>query len=165
MNKPNRSTCARCDRPAFALMYFTNLCLLHVRAEQMRRGARYGEKAIPPREVIESLLNAALASGMKCPSCGRTMNWLKKDGQSTVITLQHDRDGGFRAICFGCNVRHQFHPNDTFYSLPAGHKRCQACKNNKPTADFYSPSRANCRQCERTASLRRYHTKKRGQQT
>jgi hypothetical protein len=52
------------------------------------------------------------------------MNWWLTEGSSTVITLQHDRDGTIRLICKGCNSRHHLHPGDSYYQMPRGHKRC-----------------------------------------
>ena len=96
--------------------------------------AKADGKAVPALAWLE----ANVPEGMVCPCCHRTMNWLRKDGGSTCITLQHDRDGTMRLICFGCNSRHSHMPGDSFYQLPSGTKKCHYCGEIKPDAEFYA---------------------------
>lgn len=131
------------------------------RIRQMRRDAHRNKKAVPTAEALEKLAELVASDGMKCPACRRAMNWLFKDGRSTVVTLQHDRSGVIRLICKGCNSRHHLHPADTFYDLPEGHKRCPRCEAVKPVDAFYRLATGEivsaCRECERRSQLARYH--------
>lgn len=100
---------------------------------QMRWTAKYHGKTIPSISELENLI----PKDMKCPVCSRTMNWFRKEGHSTVITLQHDRDGSHRILCQACNVRHAFREGDSFYQSK-DLKRCQRCGELKPYTDFYA---------------------------
>ncbi len=117
---------------------------------QMRRTAGSHGKTVPSYELLESLL--ALLDGMKCPLCKREMNWLSSEGEVSVVSLQHWRDGSFGLICRSCNARHDDMPDDEFARLPAGHKWCPKCKVIKPLADFCLGKnvlgcRSSCRDC------------------
>lgn len=108
------------------------LCARHYRYERMRDGAHQTKQYKPSDAELDELL----PPNMKCRCCERTMNWFRKGGGSTTVTLQHDRSGKVKLICFGCNVRHSTLPGDTYYKLPKGHWRCRICKNVKPLSEF-----------------------------
>jgi hypothetical protein len=158
--------CVRCGEPAMKVRNKTAFCIPHYRMKQMIDDAKIDNKAAPTWEALSQLFDALIASGFRCPICDRPLNWLKKDGISTIVTLQHDRSGELRLLCLGCNVRHQFHPGDSFYDLPAGHKRCPMCKTVKPFAEFYphknQPNNrsSQCRPCGRADSLERLRKKR-----
>jgi hypothetical protein len=122
----------------------------------MRKQARANGKVVPALSQLYDLLDKL--DGMKCPACERPMNWWLTEGSSTVITLQHDRDGTIRLICKGCNSRHHLHPGDSYYQMPRGHKRCPTCETVKPLSEFYfiktrgQPS-SRCRSCEKAAVM------------
>jgi len=123
----------------------------------MRDSAATVRKLVPSYEWLE----ANVPEGMVCPCCNRTMNWLRKEGGPTVITLQHDRVGeGVRLMCHSCNIRHSKMPKDSFYDLPAGHKWCPRCDEIKPVEEFYkNPNTgriSECRPCNKT--LRASHS-------
>ncbi len=148
-------TCAQCDEPATKRRNQTHLCVVHYRIQQMRQDSQVDSKPIPTRESLESLVGQIVESGMVCVFCDRVMNWLKKDGIKTIVTLQHDRNGGFRLICLSCNTRHQHFPGDSFYATPKGHKLCTRCKQVKPFEEFYphvgngvNARRSRCRVCD-----------------
>lgn len=117
---------------------------------------RYG-KANPGLAKLEEL--AKVLNQMKCPVCGIEMVWtcdrFDRSGiRKRVVTLQHDRNGDFKLICFSCNSRHYFHGGDTFYTLPNGMKPCAVCKKLLPL-DAFSRDKSmflgrfsNCRACE-----------------
>jgi hypothetical protein len=150
--------CSHCD--AIALHPFKGgyYCTLHYRVKQMRYDAQASGKSVPTVEVLLQMI-ADLPTGMKCVVCDRQMNWLKADGHSTMATLQHDRDGGYRIICLGCNVRHQFYPGDSLYETPQGSKRCPSCGAIKPTSEFYPHNsnsnglRSDCKPCSKKAAV------------
>jgi hypothetical protein len=125
--------CSRggCVDMASARLGNARYCDRHYRFASMRASAKRDGKSVPSWDELESLT----PNGLLC-LCGRTMNWRAKDGASTVITLQHDRDGKHRLICLACNTRHAQHPGDSFYQLPAGHKRCQDCSRVLPVEAF-----------------------------
>lgn len=98
--------------------------------------------AVPSFDKLSGMF-AALGESPKCPVCERGMSLSLADGTKTkgeartsVVTVQHDRDGGFRLICFGCNLKHWTHDGDTFYKHGAGYRRCAYCGNVKPIAEF-----------------------------
>ena len=124
--------CAWCEEPAHIKQGRILLCQVHYRISSMRILAKRDGKVSPSRDEIE----AAIPNPLICSCCDREMNWLRSDGASTQITLQHDRRGSIRLICLGCNVRHSVHPSDTFYTIPAGKKRCPDCEMVLPVADF-----------------------------
>lgn len=115
--------CAWCDRPSHIRQGRILLCAMHYRFSSMRTRATRDGKYVPTRDEIESLI----PSPFVCIGCSREMNWLRSDGASTQVTLQHDRSGKLRLICLGCNTRHAHHPDDSYYDVPDGHKRCGRC--------------------------------------
>lgn len=107
-------------------------CSKHFRFMQMRWHAKRYGKTVPSFEELESLVPI----DMRCRHCNQSMNWLQTDGKRTQITLQHDRNGTHRLICFSCNARHAFMPGDLFYALKAGERYCPRCKTVKLESDF-----------------------------
>jgi len=154
--------CSKCTEPAHSKSGHQWLCVLHYRLRQMQHSARRYNKVAPTDQVLIEMI-AALGPGLHCPVCKRQMNLLASDGQSTCLTLQHDRSGALRLICKRCNNRHQYHPLDSFYDLPAGHKRCPGCRTVKPFAEFYQGSdlryidgrRSYCRACYAVKAVQR----------
>lgn len=152
--------CANCDRQAEKVRNEAYYCLRHYRIRQMRGDAKESGKSIPSFELLESLFDDAEASGFVCSVCCREMNLVRSGGQSTTISLQHDRDGGYRLICLGCNVKHQFCPGDSFYDVPEGTKRCNACGFVLPKTEFYrskhSPNglRSACKECGKSSAMK-----------
>ena len=98
----------------------------------MRARAKRDAKAVPTRQEIEAMV----PSPFVCGGCGRDMTWLRGPEPSRQVTLQHDRDGTLRLLCLGCNTRHSVHPGDSFYAIPAGHKRCPDCASVLPLTSF-----------------------------
>jgi hypothetical protein len=156
--RPNPK-CSRCGEPATIFQDDTNYCDLHYRYRQMRHGAQRGEKAIPSFELLDQLFQELRLESWKCPACKRTMNLLMKDGHASMVTLQHDRGGAIRLICFSCNSRHQHHPGDTYYELPEGHKRCHVCEKIKPLEEFYTRM-SPCKTCQREKAKSYFHANK-----
>lgn len=124
--------CSRCGEPALRLCGHQWLCAKHYRFGQMRSKAKQDGKTVPSHELLETLASA----GMACGDCGVAMNWLAKEGQSTVASLQHYRDGTYGIVCRTCNTRHAFMPGDTYREMPKDHKLCAGCKCIKPLAEF-----------------------------
>ena len=152
-------SCCHCDKPSEKVRNQGYFCILHYRIKQMRDDAAIDRKAVPSREELEGLFSSILDAGMKCQVCSREMNMLKADGISTQVTLQHDRDGSFRLICLGCNVKHQNYPGDSFYELPADHQRCHDCGEVKPHSEFYAHNtnstgyRSECKPCSKRHAM------------
>jgi hypothetical protein len=125
-----------------------------MRCDSRRRG-----KAVPTVSDLWQMASAvtALDGRLLCPTCGREMVWRSERGmsRSRVVSLQHDVSGAMRFLCLGCNVKHGNLPEDDFYGLPAGHKRCCRCRTVKPCAEFCAdrsrPSglKAHCRACQK----------------
>lgn len=160
--------CAHCENPGTELFKQGYYCVVHYRIKQMRYDAQASGKTIPEATEISSMMDHWIENGLLCPVCKRKMNWLKKEGISTMLTLQHDRSGQYRLICLGCNVRHQNYPGDTFYDLPAGQEWCRTCEKTKPISDFYPRKssrlgiRSSCRECEK-AAVNDYHRRQRNE--
>lgn len=152
--------CAKCERPAEKTRNQAHYCFRHYRIKQMREDAKESGKSVPTTEKMEQLFDTAEAAGLVCEICSREMNYIRANGHSTIISLQHDRDGGYRLICLGCNVRHQNYPGDSFYAVPAGSKLCQTCGVVKSHAEFYrhksNPSgmRSDCKECSKASAMK-----------
>jgi hypothetical protein len=128
MDAATVTACARCSQPRVRLSY----CEKHLRFRQMRSDSQKRGKAIPTPEQLETLVPI----DMRCPICVRPMHW-NGVPRSQVISIQHDRNGDFRLICFSCNRKHADMPGDSFYDVPKGSRYCYACKAVKPESDFY----------------------------
>lgn len=126
------ATCAWCARPYYIRQGRIRLCAVHYRISSMRARAQRDGKKSPTVAQIEALV----PSPFVCVGCARPMNWLHGDGRSTQVTLQHDRSGELRLICLACNTRHAQHPEDSYYTIQAGHKRCPDCEQHLPHAAF-----------------------------
>lgn len=153
--------CARCSRNACRHQGHQDLCAVHYRFGQMRANAKRSGKAVPTHEQLERLMSATTSAGrLICVGCGREMNWLAVDGESTVVSLQHDRDGTLRLICRSCNTRHAFTPGDEFYSRAKSEKFCRGCERwlSKESfgVDRSKPSglTGRCTRCLRIAQAR-----------
>lgn len=144
-------TCSRCDLPASHRQGRQNLCPMHYRFGQMRAGAKRNGKAVPSMDILAGLVGPNLA----CADCGVQMNWLARDDQTRVATLQHYRDGAFGLVCRSCNTRHAFTPGDDYRSLPKDHKWCPKCLRAKPDNEFAADRgrsgprklKSSCRSC------------------
>lgn len=111
-------------------------CVMHHRFINMKSTACRSRKYSPSVSELQALI----PSDMICIGCKRSMNWTHAEGWSTLLTLQHDRDGKLRMICLACNNRHAKQPNDSFYEIPAAHWRCPRCKKIKPFEEFQKDS-------------------------
>jgi len=127
------------------------LCPKHYRFGQMRSSAKRHGKTVPSTKELEGLL----CPNMRCLDCHRVMNWLGKDNQTLVVTLQHYRNGSFGFVCRSCNSRHASMDGDSFCEMPSDHKYCPSCKLIKPFSDFCVNNsrsgpmkiKSSCRQC------------------
>jgi len=155
MNKINDGgpafSCSVCALQATVKQGNQHLCDKHYRFGQMRATAKQHGKLVPTRGELESMDGSSLV----CPDCGVQMNWRAKDGQSTVASLQHYRDGSMDIVCRSCNTRHAFMDGDSFREMPKDHKFCPSCKQTKPLFEFTADKsrsgtaqrKSNCRQC------------------
>lgn len=124
--------CAWCSQPSHIRQGRINLCAMHYRISSMRSRAKRDGKLVPSREAIEAMANVS----MSCFACGQEMHWLREEGASGQVTLQHDRDGSLRLLCLGCNTRHAQHPGDSYYDIPSDHKWCPDCGKVLPLSSF-----------------------------
>lgn len=147
--------CARCLDSATILQGHQWLCDRHYRFGQMRANAKRAGKTVPPHHKLEVMLGADLC----CPDCGVQMNWRARDGQATVASLQHYRDGTWAIVCRSCNTRHAFMPDDAYRTSDKNTKWCPQCKSNRPFKDFFADNNRSgpakrkswCRQCSGAA--------------
>lgn len=144
--------CSWCRVDGFRVQGHLFLCKKHYRFQQMRSKAKQVGKKVPSYDELEKLLNEL--SDFKCPKCNRGMNWLSKEGTSSVLTLQHDHSGDVRFLCLSCNVRHGGKGTDEFYSWPNNHKKCPGCKLILPfdkfatdRSDRFENKYTYCRKC------------------
>lgn len=127
------------------------LCDMHYRFGQMRSNAKRHEKVVPSREQLSQMSGASLI----CPDCGVQMNWRAKDGQNTVASLQHYRDGTMNIVCRSCNTRHAYMPEDSYRDMPKDCKLCPVCEEIKPITEFTKDNnrsgqtrrKSKCRSC------------------
>jgi hypothetical protein len=131
-NPPAFPKCSRCGNESHIKQGNSRLCVVHYRFATMRSNARRHGKLVPTTQELEGMI----PDRMICPTCSRTMNWLQKEGASTVVSLQHDRSGRMRLLCLACNTRHAQHSGDSFYDLGHGMKVCRRCKEAKPLSAF-----------------------------
>lgn len=124
--------CSRCGEAATHKQGNQRLCPKHYRFGQMRATANRRGLAVPSHQHLEQLA----ARGMQCPDCDALMNWLGRDGQTHVASLQHYRDGTFGLVCQSCNTRHAFAPGDSYRENPPDTKHCPSCKEFKPLSSF-----------------------------
>lgn len=124
--------CSRCYDAASHRQGHQWLCPKHYRFGQMRGKAKQRGLTVPSHEQLALLV----PPGMICPECNVKMNWLARDGQTFVATLQHYRDGTFGIVCRSCNTRHAYAPGDSFRDAPNDHKFCPRCRKFRPPQDF-----------------------------
>lgn len=114
-------------------------CWLHVRMKRMVMGAKGRGQEVPEEGWLVGELVRVEGEGMKCPHCGEVMEWDGGGGRlARVVTLQHDRSGGMRLLCLGCNARHRSVPGDLFYDIGDGEKYCPGCGEVKGVEEFES---------------------------
>lgn len=122
-----------CLHPSVLRQGHQMLCAKHYRFGQMRSVARRDGKYVPSHDQLHELLEK---QGMACSDCGMAMNWRSTDGRSTVLSLQHYRDGSIAFACLSCNTRHAYMPGDAFRGIPSDHKLCPSCEKVKPSVEF-----------------------------
>lgn len=143
--------CSRCGLPAVRKQGHQFLCGKHYRFGQMRALARKRGKLVPSHEELHSMAGSDLC----CPDCTGAMNWLAIEGQSSVASLQHYRDGSLAIVCRSCNTRHAFMPGDSYRDSPKDHKHCPKCQATKPFTEFSKDSgrsgpmklKSSCKSC------------------
>ena|SRR6185295_4705760 len=142
--------CSRCEQLSVIKQGHQWLCPKHYRFGQMRANAKRNGKLVPSHEWLESSVPAK----MICVHCRRKMNWRSRDGHSTTICLQHNRDGSLALICIACNTRHGTRSRDDFYKIPRSHKWCPDCKKSLPLSSFctdnsgrWKNKKSICRKC------------------
>lgn len=141
------------------------LCKKHYRFQQMRVNAKRHNKEVPEYWELENMLS--WTNGFICQPCKRQMNWLSEEGQSTVVTLQHDRSGTMRLLCRACNTRHAYYPGDDYYDKPEGIKQCKSCNRLLPEMDFCVDNSRACKLkscCRECAKEKHYDWRKRRDQ-
>jgi hypothetical protein len=130
----NSIECRTCGAPGRKWGNRGNLCSKHHRFIQMRYSAKTKGKVMPTVSELESMRGVELI----CPDCGIKMNWEAKDGQCSVASLQHYRDGTMAIVCRSCNTRHAHMMGDSYKDIPKDHKHCPACLVVKPSSDYYA---------------------------
>jgi len=126
--------CAKCNLTSVIKQGRQWFCEKHYRFVSMRSGAKRSNKYVPSHDELEELFDPK----MLCHDCGVKMNWRAKDGQSTVASLQHYRNGTIGIVCRSCNTRHAFMKNDDYCEMPKDHKLCPCCQLIKPLINFSS---------------------------
>lgn len=126
----SQGQCKRCNEP----VHYSGLCQKHFRFSRMRHSSNYVGKKVPSESHLESLW---VQSQGRCPQCSRQLNWLRKDGGSTCISIQHDRSGEIRLLCLRCNSQHAANDGDSFYQIGSDNKKCRGCNHIKPRTEFY----------------------------
>ncbi len=135
-DNPQAFPCSRCGAPSTIYQGHQHLCSKHYRFGQMKAGSKRHGKSVPTHEQLEGLC----VFGMPCGDYSRPMNWLAIDGQSTVVTLQHYRDGTYGLVCRSCNTRHAHMPEDSFRLMPKDNKFCPQCETSKLLSEFVTDS-------------------------
>jgi len=125
--------CSRCDLDSVIRQGNQWLCAKHYRFGQMKVLAKRMGKKVPEHCDLELIA----PKDMKCGDCGVLMNWRAADGQSTVASLQHYRDGTLGIVCRSCNTRHAFMDGDSYREMPKDHKKCPGCNEIKPLTEFF----------------------------
>ena len=143
--------CSVCGDQSVIKQGNQRLCDKHYRFGQMRTRAKRDGKRVPSRSDLENMPGVCLV----CPDCGVQMNWRAKDGQATVASLQHYRDGSMAIVCRSCNTRHAFMDGDSYRSMPKDQKQCPCCGSIKPLTEFtldasrsgQAKRKSKCREC------------------
>jgi len=123
-----------CPEPPSHICDNRPMCAKHYRFFQMKAACCKRKIANPSVSELERLLSGL--EDMRCPHCDRTMNWLRRDGSTTVITLQHHRDGTVGFLCMSCNSRDGGTKNGAFLRLPLDVKQCPGCLKSLPHTSF-----------------------------
>lgn len=143
--------CSVCGSSATIKQGNQHLCDKHYRFGQMRTKAKTDGKSVPSRQELSSMAGVDLV----CPDCGVQMNWRARNGQATVASLQHYRDGSMAIVCRSCNTRHAFMDGDSYRLMQKDHKQCPCCKQIKSVEAFtldasrsgVAKRKSKCRQC------------------
>lgn len=149
----SRMKCPKCGDEVTRKHSTIWYCSKHYRYSQIRVASRAEGKAAPSHKELDAMV-AALDSELHCPACGRKMNWDRERDHKSVLTIQHDHDGGMRLICQSCNSRHGAYPNDSYYDLPVGYKKCPRCDQILPYSAFrpeintFQNIRPFCKPCD-----------------
>lgn len=125
--------CSVCNAIATIKQGNQHLCDMHYRFGQMRVKAKRCGKVVPTREALACMPGVDLV----CPDCGRLMNWRAVEGQSSVASLQHYRDGSMSIVCRSCNTRHAYMEGDSYKEMPKDKKLCPSCGEVKYLSDFH----------------------------
>ncbi len=126
--------CHWCDSLATDRRGKLHVCIKHYRFVAMRVTAKADGKLVPTFDQLESMANDL--DEMGCPHCKAVMVWRRKDGGTSVVSLQHDRSGEMRFLCLSCNARHVSCPDDSFYTHSLSQRPCSLCKKWLPLEDF-----------------------------
>jgi hypothetical protein len=126
--------CSRCGIQSVRIQGHQHLCEKHYRFGQMKASAKRHGKPVPSNMDLEEMCLSL--TEMRCPTCGRTMNWMGVNGRATVATLQHDRSGLMRILCLSCNTRHASFKGDTFYINDDKTRMCPNCKKTMDRTSF-----------------------------
>lgn len=143
------SECKWCNKEPFRRTGRIYLCKKHYRFQQMRSDAKRQGKLVPEYDDLNRYLNMC---DMICPCCDREMNWSANNGQSTVITLQHNNDGSMNFLCRACNTHHG-KIGDVIYDVGENEKYCPQCDEIKTEDDFYADNsrprglKSSCKEC------------------
>ena len=146
--------CKWCDDEAIRKQGRIWLCKKHYRFQQMRVTAKRQGKSVPEYGELERLWQE---SGGTCKVCNRKLNWLSSEGTCTVITLQHDRQGGTRLLCLSCNTRHASFDGDSFYDANSERRVCPSCRRSLPWDSYTTDNSSRwknkntyCKECRNT---------------
>ena len=124
--------CKECDDDAVITFGKIWLCAKHYRFRQIRASAGHKGKTVPSKDQLEAMYK----KDMSCQDCGVAMNLLGRDGQRTVLCLQHYRDGSYGFVCRSCNTRHGALPGDLYREIDRSSWFCRSCKTVKPKSEF-----------------------------
>lgn len=152
----NAKTCCRCNDTPFRIQGHQWFCRKHYRFGQMRATAKRRGRYVPSWEELDTIPGV----GLRCPDCLVGMNWLASDGQATVASLQHYRDGTIAIVCRSCNTRHASAPEDDFRTNSKDHKFCPACRQFRPLSKFWSDNsrsgpmkvKSHCADCSKESN-------------
>lgn len=156
-------SCKWCNDKSFRKAGRIHLCKKHYRFQQMRVDAKRQGKLVPEYDDLNRYMNMC---SMICPCCKRIMNWSANDGQSTVVTLQHNNDGTMNFLCRACNTLHG-KIGDVIYQVHDNEKYCASCDTIKDKSEFYKernrPSglKSSCKECS-NEKIKRYRNQNRG---
>ena len=154
--------CKWCNKKPFRRAGRIHLCKKHYRFQQMRVDAKRQGKLVPEYDDLNRYLSMC---DMTCSCCNREMNWTAIEGQSTVITLQHNNDGTMNFLCRSCNTLHG-KIGDVIYKVGDNEKYCSSCDFIKDLEDFYKDKhkvngyKSYCKKCS-NRKLKKYRNQNR----